>query len=417
MSGASADVLAYRWVICALAFLVLFVSQGMNFGGMAVFDVELMKALSAPGGGEITVGDIKARDTLMLATAAIFGIASGWLADKVGVKPLILAGLAMLALGNVLYARIELLTEAYWISIGLGVMLALCGLMLNVYLISSWFDRQRGLAIGIVLAGTSLGNAFFPKLNTWLIGIGGWRQAFEWLAWIPLLLLPIGYFLIRNGPMSAGRRDGAAAGPASPLSGYGLGEALRSRNFWVVATIAMCTFYSILGMTANVFIYMSKSDYSPQVASTGVSILFIGGLVGKLTSGFLAETLGRKRILLAGLILMLGGGFCLLAAISLTSTTALWAGLIFFGFGWGGIYTLIQLLAADLFGMRALGKILAAINVLDAAGGAAGPIVTGLLYDRTGSYFAPFALITALLCVATIAASMLDMSRASIADG
>jgi MFS family permease len=158
---------------------------------------------------------------------------------------------------------------------------------------------------------------------------------------------------------------------------------------------------------------MSKSDYPPQVASSGVSILFIGGLIGKLISGYLAESYGRKLILLTGLVLMFSGGIFLLLAISWTSETALWAGLVFFGFGWGGIYTLIQLLSPDLFGMRSLGKILAAINILDAAGGAAGPIVTGMLYGSTGSYFMPFAVITGLLLVATIAASFLDMNQAA----
>jgi len=414
MTGSTPEVRVYRWVICACSFLVLFVSQGMTLGGMAVFDIQLINAISATTGSEVSVSDVKWRDTIMFLAAAVSGLGSGWLADKVGVKPLILVGLAMLAMGNLLYARVELLTDAYWISAGLGVVLALCGLMINVYLISSWFDKYRGLAIGIVLAGTSLGNAFFPMLNTWMISTADWRQAFEWLAWIPLVLLPIVFFLLKNGPMSAGKQDVAHdAGPPRELTGYSLGKALRSRNFWMLAIIAMCTFYSILGMTTNVFIYMSKSDYPPQVASTGVSILFIGGLVGKLISGYLAENFGRKLILLTGLVLMFAGGACLLVAISETSDTALWVGLIFFGFGWGGIYTLIQLLSPDLFGMRALGKILAAINILDAAGGAAGPIVTGMLYGSSGSYFLPFAVITGLLLIATIAASLLDMSQAA----
>jgi len=418
MTGNTAEVRAYRWVICACAFLVLFVSNGMSFGGMAVFDLQLMDAISTASGTEISVSDIKWRDTIMLLSAAVCGLGAGWLTDKVGVKPLILVGLVMLAVGNILYARVDQLIEAYWISAGLGVVLALCGLMINVYLISSWFDKQRGLAIGLMLAGTSLGNAFFPKLNTWLISTADWRQAFEWLAWVPLILLPIMFILIKNGPMSAGKPVAEKSGePMRELPGYTLGEALRSRNFWIVAIIAVCTFYSILGMSFNIFIYMSKSDYSPQVASTGITILFIGGLFGKILTGYLAESFGRKLILLTGLVLMISGSISLLLAISWTSETALWTGLVFFGFGWGGIYTLIQLLSADLFGMRSLGKILATVNILDAFGGAAGPILTGILYGATGSYFVPFAVMTGLLLVAAIAASLLDMSKAAFLNG
>ncbi|MAF83341.1 MAG: MFS transporter [Gammaproteobacteria bacterium] len=415
MTGSTPEIRAYRWVICACSFLVMFVGQGMNFGGLSVFDIQLMNTLSESMGQEILKSDIKLRDTIMLGTAALCGIGSGWLADKVGVKPLILVGLALLAAGNLLYARIEVLTEIYWVSIGMGVMLALCGLMINVYLISSWFDKYRGLAIGIVLAGTSLGNAFFPKLNTWLIGIGGWRQAFEVLAWIALALVPIVFLLLKNGPMSAGKREVSVMGSTSTiLSGYTLREALMSRNFWVLATIAMCTFYSILGMQANVFIYMRESDFPPQVAATAVSILFLGGFFGKLLAGYLAETFGHKLILLTGLTLMLVGGIFLTTAIALSSTITMWVGLIGFGFGWGGIYTLIQLLSADLFGMRALGKILATINILDAAGGAAGPFVTAKLADMSGSYFLPFAVIAMLLFVAFLAAMILDMSKATV---
>jgi MFS family permease len=415
MQADSTGQLAYRWAICACSFLVLFVSNGMTLGGMAVFDIELMKSLSEITGSEISVTQIKLRDTIMFATASICGLGAGWLADKVGVKPMILVGLAILAAGNFLYANIQSLTQIYWIQAGFGVVLALCGLMINVYLISSWFEKGRGLAIGLVLAGTSLGNAFFPKLNTWLMTIGDWREVFGWIALVPLALLPIAFFVLRNGPNSAGKNEAGDGGMEGPkvLPGYTLGEALKNRNFWIVAIIAMCTFYSILGMSANVFIYMSKSDFSPADASTGVSILFIGGLIGKVVAGFLAESFGRKRILLTGLALMLAGAVSLLIAIQSDKSVPLWAGLIAFGFGGGGIYTLIQLLSSDLFGMRALGKILAAVNILDAAGGALGPVVTGRLYDTSGSYFLPFAVITALLLVATIAASLLNVKRAA----
>lgn len=406
----------YRWVICAVSLLVLMVSNGMTLGGMAVFDIELMKSLSEIAGREISVTEIKLRDTIMLATASIFGLGSGWLVDKVGVKPLIIVGLALFAAGNFMYSQVQSLVHMYWIQVSFGAVLALCGLMINVYLISSWFDKQRGLAIGLVLGGSSIGNAFFPQLNTWLMTIGDWRQVFQWIALIPLALVPLAFFFLKRGPSSAGHASAdTQSGPAKELSGYTLREALSSRNFWIIATIAMCTFYCILGMGANVFIYMSKSNYSPADASTGVSILFLGGLIGKVISGYLAENFGRKLILLTGLALMLSGSVSLLFAIQLESSVSLWAGLVAFGFGWGGIYTLIQLLSADLFGMRSLGKILAAVNILDAAGGALGPVMTGVLFDTSGSYFLPFAVITGLLLVSTIAASLLNLKKAAIA--
>ena len=130
MQRASVEQQAYRWVICACSFVVLFVSNGMTLGGMAVFDIELMKSLGAITGSEISVTQIKLRDTIMFATASICGLGAGWLADKVGVKPMIIVGLALLAAGNFVYGSIQSLTQIYWIQAGFGVVLALCGLVL-----------------------------------------------------------------------------------------------------------------------------------------------------------------------------------------------------------------------------------------------------------------------------------------------
>jgi MFS family permease len=283
--------------------------------------------------------------------------------------------------------------------------------MLNVMLVSRWFVHGRGLAIGLLLAGSSLGNGFFPPMNAWLLGIvGDWREVFAWIALIPLAMLPVLFFVLKERPAGSDSNDPDAATSVeakAQTTGYTLMEALASLNFWVVAIVAMCTFYAILAMSTHAFLYLRSEGYEPQIAATGATILFVGGLIGKIISGYLAEAFGRKRVLLTGLGLMLVGSGTLVAAIILSSAEALWLGLVFFGFGWGGIYTLLQLLAADLFGLLALGKILGAINVMDTIGGALGPWLTGVLFEVNKSYVLPFTVITGLLLLATLAASLL----------
>ena len=285
--------------------------------------------------------------------------------------------------------------------------------MINVYLVSSWFTKKRGLAIGLVLAGTSLGNAAFPKLNNWLMSFGTWQEVFNWVAWIPMVALPLLFFFLKDSPsVSADAADADGASRELPTrNGYTLKEALVSRNFWIVASIAMCTFYSILAMSGHTFLFFRGEGYEDTVAAWAVSIVFLGGLIGKIGSGYLAERLGRKRVLISGLLMMFAGILIMLFSMQSGTTILLWVGLVLFGFGWGGIYTLIQVLAADLFGMLALGKILGAINILDTFGGAAGPIVTGIMVDQTQSYVQPFIVISVLLLIATIAASFLDMAK------
>lgn len=413
MSSTSPATGFYRWIIVLCSFLILFVSNGMTLGGITVFDLELLAALSDSTGREVALGELKVRDGLMFVTAGLLGMVAGWLADKVGVKPLIIAGLALLALGNFAYSRVVSLTDIYLIHVGLGLVLVLCGLIINVYLISRWFDKHRGLAIGLVLAGTSLGNAAFPQINAWLLQSYSWQEVFQLLMFVPLALLPVVVLFVRNSP-----QDNAAPAAGTPstdveLPGYTLREALASRNFWIVCALAFCTFYSILGMSAVTFVFLRKAEYAPQLAATGVTILFIGGLVGKIISGYLAEQLGRKLMLLCGLLLMLLGSFGLVMAAWQGGEFYIWIGLVGFGFGWGGIYTLIQLLSADLFGLKSLGKILGAVNVVDTLGGALGPVLTAMLYDRTGSFLVSFGVIAVLLVVATFAATLLRMEDAA----
>ena len=88
-----------------------------------------------------------------------------------------------------------------------------------------------------------------------------------------------------------------------------------------------------------------------------------------------------------------------------TNEATFWPALVLVGGGWGGLYTLLQLLAADTFGVRDLGKILGTITVLDTFGGGMGPFLTGLMYDQFGSYKIPFTIIAVLVTIALVLAT------------
>jgi MFS family permease len=180
-----------------------------------------------------------------------------------------------------------------------------------------------------------------------------------------------------------------------------LGQALRTRNFWILAGIAMFTFFSIIGTQAHLNLYMLGRGFSQMDAGFGYTVLFYLGLLGKIASGLLADRMGRQPIFIGTLGLMLAGALVLL----LPALPAVWGGLVLFGLGWGGLYTLLQLLAADYFGPLHLGKILGAITVLDTLGGGLGPPLIGALRDATGSYAPAFLLVTALIGLAFLLAT------------
>jgi len=395
----------YGWVIALGAAVLLLVTNGMVLGGLSVFDEAILGTLQESSGQPSMRGDLNLRALITFWGSGALAPLAGAIADRIGVRPLMVVGLALLAGGYFYYGMIQSLAEIYTIHAAFALSLATCGLVVNVMLVSKWFVRNRGFAIGIALAGTSLGNAILAPANAWLIEQVGWRTAFQWTAVIPVLMIPLVLFVLRERPVdmgsegASGSRHSAAAAPAEDMTYW---AALGTANFWILALIAMCTFYSILAMSAHVYLHMRDEGFQPQVAAFGQTVMFATGLAAKVGSGLLADRFGRKPIFTGTLAFMCGGAWLIPGA----SENMVWMALFLFGLGWGGLYTLLQLLAADYFGVRHLGKILGTITVLDTFGGGMGPFVTGVLYDRFGSYTVPFTMIAVLVTVALLLSTL-----------
>jgi len=412
--------LTYRWIILAVSFLLITVTNGLTLGGLYVFEEEIMNSLSQMTGEDVLRADLKLRDAITLWSTAVFGFFAGVAADKIGVRKLMVSGLLILSACFWQYSQAESLNQMYIIHIFMGFVLCISGMLVNVILISRWFNNQRGLAIGILLAGTSTGNGLFPQLNTWLLSLGDWREVMTWLSLVPLFLIPFLLLVVKNGPEDLQKAENEVSNKSFDASnkkgGFTLQQALKSKNFWLLSLMAFCTFYAILAMTGHVFLLLREENYVPQVAATGVSLIFFGGFIGKITSGELAEKYGRKVILLTGVGVMFIGSIFIVLALVYKNPIFVWIGLALYGTGWGGLYTLIQLLTADLFGLIALGKIMGVINILDTLGGGLGPFFTGYLYDQTQGYVIPFTLISVLLVIAFISSSMLKIDDKEILE-
>ncbi|MCK6370329.1 MAG: MFS transporter, partial [Gammaproteobacteria bacterium] len=226
----------YGWIIALSAALLLLVTNGMTLGGLSVFDEAILKTLQESTGRESMRGDLNLRALITFWGSGALAPLAGALADRIGVRPLMVVGLVLLAGGYFFYGSIESLGQIYGIHAALALTLATCGLVVNVMLVSKWFVRNRGFAIGIALAGTSLGNATLAPANAWLIEQLGWRSAFQWTALVPLLMIPLVLFVLRERPADITPempvRQGAPETPVQ-LSGMTYGEALRTGNFWI----------------------------------------------------------------------------------------------------------------------------------------------------------------------------------------
>ena len=424
----SQDNRLYPWFIAAFAGIALMVSNGQTISGLSVYDVEFINEFGW------SRGEIKLRDMVTLLLAGLAAPFVGVLLDRYGVRRCMLAGWMVLILGYLAYSRLGSLAGLYLIHAAFALVLVVCGLNAAVILVSKWFTRYRGTAIGIALMGTSLGGIVFPQYGTAMIGLLDWRGAFAWGTLFPAALLLITWFAVREAPRPArpqatgatpdlgtgagARADASGVGPhpgeephsdggeesrvgadIRPGDGVSFAVALRTPTFWALATIAMTTFYTVLGVQAHIFLYMSDAQFDARTATNAVSLFFFCALVGKFAFGLASDFLDPRKVFYGNVLVMLLGSLILVRM----DIALIWIAVVTFGLGWGGVYTVLQLTVMNTFGTRDAGKILGTITVLDATGGGLGIWLTGVIYDATGSYEIPFLIFAALILAALAA--------------
>ena len=400
----------YPWLMALLGMTVLLVSNGLVVTGLTVFDESLLKEFGW------SRGQLKLRDLITLVLAGWMAPFLGVVIDRMGPRKLILAGLALLAALYAAYSQVHSLKHIYLIHVGFAAVLVAAGLNVVVIFVSQWFRTNRGTAIGIALVGTSLGGMVFPKLGVQLMQSMDWRAAFLWETAIPVLFLVLAFLFMRSPraggiqPWGADKLAAQAAGGNAAAASHGdlsYAQALRTRTFWALAVVAMTTFFSIMAASANLFLHMRDLGFEPAQAGNGLGLMFGLAMVGKFGFGLLADLFRAKYVFLFNIALMAAGGFCM----TTMNAELIWFALILFGLGWGGLYTMVQLLAVNAFGLTSAGKILGTITLLDATTAGLGIWLAAKISDLTGSYAPAFQLICALLLVALVAACFVRDER------
>jgi MFS family permease len=287
--------------------------------------------------------------------------------------------------------------QMYAIHVAFALTLLTSGTMVVIVLVSSWFVEKRGLAIGIALLGTSAGSFILPPLNAELIARIGWRQTFALEALFPLVVLVVVVLFVRNSPAHYGRTAlGVQQGAADPRTvGLDFGQAIRTRSFWAIGISGFLIYYSILALFSHMFLHMRDLGYEPRVAALALSVLSVVAMASKLGSGWLADRIDRHKVFMGCLVIMLAGVACL---ATLKAGAWVWTAVVLVAAGWGGLFTLYNMLTVNNFGLKAIGKINGSVSSMESFGGGLGIWLTGKLFDDFGSYQVPFLVL--LGCVA-----------------
>jgi MFS family permease len=386
----------YPLLIAAFGPLIIFVSNGLTTTAITVFDAEILKEFG------FARGDFKLRDAISYWGVALLVPFTGMLVDRVGPKRMIMFGMALLAIGYAWYARVGSLQEMYLIHCLFAVALACAGTPPVILLVSSWFRRHRGLVIGIAVTGTSFGTIVLSPLNGWLIQNFGWRNGFLYESLVPVVVLLLIALCVRNTPGEVGRTAvGQEEGAPEPRAeGLTFAEAVRTRTFWAIGISGMLLYYTTLAFVSHLFLHMRDFGFEPAVAGGALATFGLVALVAKFGLGWLADRIDRHKVFFACLVVALAG-IVLLASMK---QAWIWAAIVVFGAGWGGLFTLYNMLVVNNLGLRNAGTINGTISFLESLGGGLGIWITGVLYDRYGSYETAFRLLAVLVVVGIVVA-------------
>jgi MFS family permease len=364
----------YRWVIVGTGALMTCVSIGAMFS-LAVF---LEPISAATGWSRAGISSAMTINFLVMGLGAFgWGAAS----DRFGTRIVVVCGGVLLGLALLLASRAQSLLEfqlTYGILVGLAAGAFFAPMIAAV---TAWFETHRSLAVSLVSAGMGMAPITIAPLARWLISTYDWRVAMLGigiLAWA--LLLPAA-FLVRRPPAAAV----AGVAPGVPAEGHGISaaQALRTPQFWVLGLtfFACCAAHS--GPIFHMVSYAMFCGLAPMAAVTVYGVGGLSGLGGRLLLGVLADRLGAKPVLIAGLTVQ---ALAIAGHLFVNRLDEFYALAVIFGTAYGGVMPLYAVLAREYFGQHIMGTVFGAATMLSSIGMAFGPLAGGWVFDTFASY-------------------------------
>jgi MFS family permease len=394
------------WVVSALA-TIMFLSAGLGFYALGVF-VTPFEDEFGWSRGQVSVGI-----ALGTIVSGLLGPVVGVAVERLGARVVMACGatgmgvcFALLGLTwSLVYLYAMFATMAVWRS-GLQV----------VRVVGNWFERRRGLAMGITTTGIGFGGLVMAPLSKVFIAWVGWRSTFFIFGLLVIVVaLPLALLVIRHHPSDKGLRvDGMA--PADPPDESRAGPAPRvppapAANVWparaaiqtrafIFSTISVSLGFASLGaVLLHTSPFMEDRGMAPEMAGLTLGFVSGAGILGKVGSGYLADRLPAPLVL-AGVFLMEAVGLTVL--ISTESMAGVAAFVLIFGYSMGGVVALQPLIIIHCFGVASMATIIGAMTVFSGFSSAMGPIFAGFMHDALGDYTLAYLVFIGVDCFAAL---------------
>ena len=391
----------YGWVIVAVAF----VTMGVGVNARTAFSLLFPPILDEFGWERgVTAGAF----SFGFLVSAVLSPSLGRLMDRRGPRVVIELGVGLMAAGLLLA---PLVRQPWHLYATLGVLVgggSVClGYTGHALFLPNWFVRRRGLAISVAYSGVGVGSIILLPWLQDLIGRAGWRASCWALGILILALLAPLNLLLRRRPEDLGLEpDGDDAPPGSPAANrtanvvdlawaavdWTLGRAMRTTRFWWIMVGYFCGLFAWYAVQVHQTKYLVEIGFSPTDAAWALGVVSLAGIPGQIALGHLSDRIGREWVWTVG---SLGFALCYLALLLLRhapTPTLLYLMVVSQGMLGYGLTSVVGAIPAEIFQGRHYGTIFGTLMLASIVGGAAGPWVTGALYDATGSYTLAFSL-------------------------
>lgn len=327
---------------------------------------------------------IAAGVTVFGLIASLLAPVFGGLADRYGVRPVALASLgAFSAVFAAMYFVPPSLTGWYVFWALVGIVGIGSTPVTWSRAISMWFSKNRGIALGIMLLGTSISALVVPRIAQAAIGAWGWRAAFPAAALLPLLVaIPLGLLWFREPRPE--ERPAGVQDASGRLTGLTLREAAGGYRFWVLLASILIIAFAYGGAHIHMAQIVALHGFSPETAASVLGVVALGILAGRVIVGLLFDRYWAPGVAFPALLLPALACW-LLMGTSATLGVVMLGGFLL-GFAAGAESDVIAFLAARYFGMAHYGKIYGALYMPFGIGSAISPILYGRVRDVTGSY-------------------------------
>ena len=387
----------YGWIVVFLAFMSL-TTYGLFFS-YSVFLEPLETQLQASRTA------ISAVYTIYMAVYSACAIPMGLLSDKYGPKKILWLAAFLIGSGISLSS---LATSVWQLYLFFGIIAALghgAVFVAPISTVNRWFIRRRGLAAGIAISGLGVGLLVVPPITSQIVNMYGWQAAF--------IILGTTFFIINvsAGVFIRSRPNDNELLPAEEVEGesfasrylndtkdFPVTKALKTKPFWMLYLISFFCFGAEQMVLVHIVPYGTAIGISSIKASIGLSFLGAGTIIGRVISGAISDRIGRAPIL----VICCGiEAACILCLLLVNSPATLYLAMLFLGLGYGGWAVLCPVILSDFFGLKNLGTIMGIWFANGVPAGVLGPLMGGVIFDFTKSYFLAL-IIAGMICIGAV---------------